>query len=196
MLPVLEEGQDLVQRCRLSVELGNCPFRQQEQVLAFVVDRLPLFRFGAMDAGGNGAALAEFAADKYGTTRIEQIKLSEAFYMGEMPRFKAAFEDGTLDALPRDDQCRDDLRAIRKVNGVPKLPSTATQRAGASGSGGADQAKQQRHGDFAIGLFLAYYAMRQEGMPGCCEGFESVPRRGGGGEDFEEDWGHSSRHML
>ena len=203
VIPLLEEGQDLVQRCRLSIELGNCPFKQQEQVLEFTVDRLPRFRRGALDAGGNGAALAEFAADKYGASRIDQIKLSEAFYMAEMPRFKAAFEDGTLDALPRDEQCRDDLRAIKRINGVPKLPNVATQRAGAGGEGAA---KVQRHGDFAIGLFLANYALRQEGMPGRCDGFESTPRRTlgnfgnaarslGAGDDYEKA-GAQSRHML
>lgn len=191
-LPILEEGQDLVQRCRLSIELGNCPFKQQEQVFEFVADRLPRFRRGAMDAGGNGAALAEFAADKYGASRIDQIKFSEAFYMAEMPRFKAAFEDGTIDAIPRDEQCRDDLRAIRRINGVPKLPNVATQRAG---SGGDGKHKVQRHGDFAIGLFLANYALRQEGLPGRCDGFESVPRHAGG-DDFDEDLGHGSRHMM
>lgn len=199
-MPILEEGQDLVQRCRLSIELGNCPFKQQEQVLEFVGDRLPRFRFGALDASGNGAALAEFAADRYGTSRIAQIKFSESFYLAEMPRFKAAFEDGTIDNLPRDEQCRDDLRAIRRINGVPKLPNVATQRAGAGGDG---QQKQQRHGDFAIGLFLANYALRQEGMPGNCHGFESVPRRsigsadGWAGDDrFDDGWQNRSRRML
>lgn len=201
VMPILEEGQDLVQRCRLSVELGNCPFKQQEQVLEFVVDRLPRFRRGSHDAGGNGAALAEFAADKYGGHRIDQIKLSEAFYLTEMPRFKAAFEDGTIDELPRDEQCRDDLRAIRRINGVPKLPHVATQRAGGGGDGQA--AKQQRHGDFAIGLFLANYALRQEGLPGNCMGFESVARRSIGSaggrmadNDFEEAGRPASRRML
>jgi len=201
VMPVLEDGCDLVQRCKVSIELGNCPFKQQEQVLEFVVDRLPNFRFGALDASGNGAALAEFASDTYGASRIAQVKLSEAFYLAEMPRFKAAFEDGTIDALPRDEECRDDLRAIRRINGVPKLPSLATQRAG----GGEGAAKHQRHGDFAIGLFLANYALRQEGMPGRCDGFESVPRRtigNAGGrhsaddDDSGDEAGMRSRHML
>jgi phage FluMu gp28-like protein len=192
VLPVLEEGDDLVQRCRLSIELACCPFKQQEQVLGFVVDRLPRFRFGALDAGGNGAALAEFAADRYGAQRIEQVKFSESFYRAEMPRFKAAFEDATLDGLPRDTQCRDDLRAIRTINGVPKVPSGATQRAGSGPAGEAQ--KQQRHGDFAIGLFLAHYAMRREAAPGNCRGFESMPRRGN--DAFQERWGRGSRHML
>lgn len=187
VITVLEEGHDLVRRVRLVVELGNCPFRQQEQILTYLVDRVPRMRRGAMDAGGNGAALAEYAADRYGAARIEQIKLSETFYREQMPRFKAAFEDAMLDALPRDDQCRDDLRSIRTINGVPKLPNAATQRQGAGGTG-----KVQRHGDFAISLFLADYALRVEGLPGRCDGFVSEPRRGTDDEGLE----YASRHML
>lgn len=166
---VLEEGPDLVRRVRLVVELGNCPFAQQEQILCYVADRLPRLRRGALDAGGNGAALAEAAADRYGSGRIDQIKLTESFYREQMPRFKAALEDGHLAGLPRDDACRDDLRALRWINGVPKLPSAPTQRAGDGAAGGA-----QRHGDFAIALFLADYALRAEGFPGRCDGFRSA----------------------
>lgn len=154
VITALEEGTDLVNRPRLVVELGNCPFSQQKQILTYIVDRLPRMRSGALDAGGNGADLAEYAADRWGRSRIEQIKLSEMFYLEQMPKFKAALEDATLDELPRDDQCRDDLRAIKKINGVPKLPSAKTQT--------GDGKKSQRHGDFAISLFLGHYAMKRD----------------------------------
>jgi phage FluMu gp28-like protein len=157
VITVLEEGKDLVIRPRLVVELGGCPFAQQRQILKYVVGALPRFASAALDAGGNGAELAEFAADQWGHSRIEQIKLSDKFYLEQMPRFKAALEDATLDALPRDDQCRDDLRAIKKHGGVPKLGKAKTQT--------ADGKKVQRHGDFAISLFLGHYAMRREVAP-------------------------------
>jgi phage FluMu gp28-like protein len=76
---------------------------------------------------------------------------------------------------------------------VPKVPSGATQRAGKGANG---EQKQQRHGDFAIGLFLAHYAMRQEGATGNCRGFESVSRRRSLGDDYDEERGRGSRHML
>lgn len=154
VLPVLEESKNLINRVRLWVELGNCPYRQQEQILSYVVERLPRFRKGAMDATGNGLALAEYAQQKYGVLRIEAVKLSDSFYIEHMPHFQAAFQDGTLADIPRDNEIRDDLRAIKKVRGVPKIGNARTQR-------GADK-KQQRHGDGAIGLFLADYAMRQD----------------------------------
>lgn len=155
VLTVLADGADTVKRVQLVVELSGCPYKQQEQILDFVIDRLPRFRKGALDAGGNGGQLAEHAADRYGHTRIEQIHLTEKFYMEQMPAFKAHLEDATLDGLPRDEQCRDDLRAIKKINGVPKIPKAKTQT--------ADGRKLQRHGDFAIALFLADYAMHTDG---------------------------------
>lgn len=154
VLPVLEEGKDLRQRVKLWIELANCPYRQQEQILKFVVDRLPRFCKGAMDATGNGLALAEYAQTQWGTMRIEAVKLSDGFYLEHMPHFQAGFQDGTLLDIPRDDEIRDDLRAIKKLRGVPKLGSARTQAGG--------DKKLQRHGDGAIALFLADYAMRQD----------------------------------
>lgn len=157
VMTVLEEGIDLVCRPRLIVEIGGCPFRQQEQILDYICDRLPRFRFGAADANGNGGQIAEHAADRYGHWRFIQVHLSEKFYMEQMPKFKTHLEDGYLDGLPRDEQCRDDLRAIKKIGGIPKIPKAKTQA--------SDAKKVQRHGDFAISVFLADFAMHQEGAP-------------------------------
>ena len=189
IITVLEEGKDVVRRPRGVVEIGGCPFAQQRQILAFIVNRLPRFFGGALDATGNGAELAEYAADQWGHSRIEQIKLSDMFYLEQMPRFKAALEDATLDALPRDDQCRDDLRAIKKINGVPKLGHAKTQT--------ADGKKVQRHGDFAISLFLGHYAMTREGEGGRCDGYTAMPRRAQGNGGRDDDYGgNASRRML
>lgn len=157
VLPVIEEGKTMKNRVRLWIELANCPYRQQEQILKYVVDRLPRFRKGALDATGNGLALAEYAQQQWGTTRIEAVKLSDTFYLENMPHFQAAFQDGTISEIPKDDEIRDDLRALKKIRGVPKLGPARTQ-------GGGDK-KQQRHGDGAIALFLADFAMRQDVAP-------------------------------
>jgi phage FluMu gp28-like protein len=154
VLPILEEGTNLHQRVRLWIELANCPYRQQEQILKYVVERLPRFRKGAMDATGNGLALAEYAQQQWGVMRIEAVKLSDSFYLEHMPHFQAGFQDGTLTDIPKDDEIRDDLRAIKRIRGVPKLGAARTQA-------GADKI-QRRHGDGAIALFLADYAMRQD----------------------------------
>ncbi len=157
VIDILEEGRDLIDRVRLQVELSNCPFRQQEQILCYLIDRLPRFRSGALDARGNGQYLAERMVQHYGAARIEAVMLSNAWYLENMPRFKAALQDGTLDDLPRDAEVRDDLRALRVIDGVPKLPSLKTQT--------ADGVRLQRHGDSAIALALAHYAMRREVAP-------------------------------
>lgn len=185
VITVLEEGSDTIKRARLVVELAKCPYKQQEQILDYIVDRLPRFRRGAHDANGNGGQIAEHAADRYGHDRIEQVHLSEKFYMEKMPPFKAHLEDATLDNLPMDDQCRDDIRAIKVIGGIPKIPKAKTQT--------GDGPKLQRHGDFAVSLFLADYAMHTE-VTAICTGFESISRRpAAGGRD---DSGHNSRRMF
>lgn len=131
------------------IELFDCPFTQQEQVLFYMADRLPMFSGGALDKGGNGAFLAERARQRYGTEIIDQISFSGTWYIENMPPYKAAFEDKTI-SIPRDREILDDHRAIKKIKGVPKIPDARTDRAG----GG------KRHGDSAIAGCLAVFASR------------------------------------
>lgn len=137
--------QQLQRRVPFLVELRNVPFKQQEQVLFYVVDRLPGLQYGALDARGNGQYLAEQAVDEYGADRIEAVMLSQSWYLETMPKFKAAFEDEGIE-IPRDRDVLDDLRALQVIKGIPKLPDTKT---------GEDK---KRHGDSAIALAMAYYA--------------------------------------
>ena len=143
----LQIARDLVRRTPFIVELRNVPFRNQEQILFYIADRLPRLIAGAMDARGNGQYLAETAAHRYGA-RIVQVMLSEAWYRENMPRYKAAFEDGTI-AIPKDADVLWDHRAIVLEHGVAKV---AERRAGQDGKG--------RHGDSAIAGALAYFASR------------------------------------
>jgi phage FluMu gp28-like protein len=140
-------GQTLERRVPFLVELRRCPYRQQEQILKFIVERLPRFTAGALDATGNGKALAEYAADNFGSLRIEQVTLSDAWYSEHLPPFRAAFQDRTI-VVPRDSDVLDDLRALESINGVPKLPKAKNK---------GDDGKS-RHGDSAVALALAYRA--------------------------------------
>jgi phage FluMu gp28-like protein len=151
----LQEDTNLVRRSPFVVELHNVPFRQQEQVLFHLVDRLPRFMAGAMDARGNGQFLAEVAMQRYGATRIEQVMLSNQWYLDNMPRLKSAFEDQTIE-IPRDADVLADLRAVRMEKGIAKVPEDARSR----GSDG-----RQRHGDAAIALALAYHASELDVAP-------------------------------
>jgi phage FluMu gp28-like protein len=159
---VLQQDAELIEHVVLVVELANCPFSSQQQILHALVDGLPRFRGGAMDATGNGAALAEAAAQRYGTQMVEQVKLNDGFYLAQMPKLKAGLQDATLTDIPRDEALRDDLRALQLVQGVPKLPKADTQSAGAKAAAADGGGKLRRHGDFAIALFLAHYAFTRE----------------------------------
>lgn len=135
--------------CRIvpfSLELRNMPFNQQKQILFYLVDRLPRFIGGAMDAGGNGMYLAEQARIRYGSSRIQEIKFTDSWYLANMPKFKSAFEDASI-MIPADDDQANDLRALQVINGIIKLPKAKTET-------GANQ----RHGDSAISKALAYFA--------------------------------------
>lgn len=147
----LIQTQNLVRRVPFLVELRNVPFRQQEQIAFYLIDRLPRFTGGAFDARGNGQFLAEVAMQRYGASRIQQVMLSEGWYREHMPPVKAALEDGTLDGLPRDADVLADLRAVQVIKGVPRIPDTRTT--------GEDKGK--RHGDAAVAVALAYYASRE-----------------------------------
>ena len=149
-VPLLQH-QNLVRRMPFMVELRNVPFRQQEQVAFYLLDRLPRFRGGAFDARGNGQYLAEVAMQRYGPSRIHQVMLTESWYREHMPPVKAALEDGTLDDLPKDADYLADMRAVEMVRGVPRVPDVR--------STGEDKGK--RHGDAAVATALAYYASRE-----------------------------------
>lgn len=138
--------QNLDRTVPFSVELRNMPFKQQEQVLFFIVDRLPNLIGGALDAGGNGMYLAEQARHRYGSNRIKEVKLSESWYLENMAKFKAAFEDAKL-TIPADDDQLNDLRALQMINGIIRLPKAKTETG-----------VNQRHGDSAISKALAYFA--------------------------------------
>ncbi|WPM24879.1 hypothetical protein OGV25_16280 [Pseudomonas sp. P1B16] len=149
--PLLKE-QNLRKRTGFVLELRNVPFAQQEQILFYMVDRLPNFLKGAHDARGNGSQIAEAAAVKYGFNRIERVMLTEGWYRDNMPPLKAALEDDTLYDIPADKDVAGDVRAFRVVKGVARIPEQRTTEKGGD----------KRHGDAGIALVLADFASRQE----------------------------------
>jgi phage FluMu gp28-like protein len=141
--------KNLRRRVPFTFELRNMPHKQQLQVVSFVLKRLPRFRKAAVDARGNGHALSEFLAQEFGWSRVELVMLSEGWYREQMPPLKVAFEDDTI-VVPRDRDTLADLRAIKMVKGVPRLPDKRE----ASSDGG------KRHGDAGIAVALMHYASR------------------------------------
>lgn len=137
----------LKRKTPFTIELRNVPFRDQEQILFFIVDRLPRFFAGKLDARGNGQYLAERAQQRYGMN-FEQVMLSEKWYLENMQPFIAAFEDANI-SIPKNDGILTDFQALRKVRGVIRV----VERTG--------EKEKKRHGDSAIAGALAYAASRE-----------------------------------
>lgn len=144
----IAESANLTYETPFVLEMHNIPFRQQEQVLFHVVDGLPHFTFGALDARGNGQAQAEYAQQRYGASRIAQVMLTRGFYQEAWPKYKAALEDTAM-TLPRDADIRNDHRSVRLVKGIPDIPDSARTKASTGGL---------RHGDSAVAGMLAKHA--------------------------------------
>ena len=149
-LSVLMAGQeqsDLTRRVLFSLEMRNVPFRQQEQILFFIGDRLPRFVGAAHDARGNGQYLAEVAAQRWGQNRVAQVMTSQEWYREWFAKYKAAFEDKKI-LLPASADIIADHRQVVVVRGVPTLPEKKNR--------GTDG--KNRHGDSAIAGVMMWRA--------------------------------------
>jgi phage FluMu gp28-like protein len=148
-------ARDLRLDTPFTIELRNVPYEQQKQILFYVIKGLPRFSGGAMDATGNGAYLAEVAQQEFGEHMIEPVHFSQGWYRDNTPKFKAAFEDGDIRTIPRDDDTLNDLRAFKQIKGVAQIPSD--QRT-------LDKAKagRKRHGDAGIACLLGHYASERD----------------------------------
>lgn len=133
------------------VELRNIPFEQQWQVGRYICDRLPRFSAAKFDAIGIGAQLAETFAQRYGSLRIEQVKISATWYIENVPALRASFEDDGI-AIPLDLDIKKDLQLPIMRGGVPTMPPIRVT--------GADGKK--RHGDAFVALLMAHAASRAD----------------------------------
>lgn len=141
--------RDLRGRIPFLIELRGMPFQQQRQVLWYLMDGLPRFSGAALDASGLGMQISEETAQRYGATRILQIKASRQFYLENLPPYKAAFEDTRIE-LPMDADVLADHRVPRVIKGIPQIPELRTE----------DAQKRKRHGDTFIAGALAWHASR------------------------------------
>jgi phage FluMu gp28-like protein len=142
---------------RFIFEMRNVPFREQEFVLDWMIERLPLFSAAKLDGRGNGSALAEKAQQRWGFDRIEAVMATDATYLKFMPMLRAGIEDGTF-LFPEDEDTLEDLRLIKLSKGVPKIPARETVSK-------ADGSKGKRHGDNAIALMHLIAAAGEELAP-------------------------------
>ena len=178
--------QSLRRRTPFIVELRNIPFEQQRQILFFICDRLPRLQGIKLDAGGNGAYLAEVALQRYGEHLVEEVKFSQGWYLAEVAPFKAAFEDDMITVAADADIVGDLCTPVYKA-GIPSIP--ALRRTAEDGA--------KRHCDAFVAGVLAYAASRADAVR-----FDYIPAYGreadallAEADDFA-DLGRSRRALL
>ncbi|WP_044469789.1 terminase large subunit domain-containing protein [Mannheimia massilioguelmaensis] len=135
----------------LTLEIRNCPYDQQKQIMLFILPKLPRFIGAAFDATGNGGYLAESALLRYGASMIETVMLNDKWYREWMPKYKALYESDLI-RIPQDEETILDQGHIVVVNGVPKIDKSRNQ--GKSG---------KRHGDSAVAYCMAVRASYMTG---------------------------------
>ena len=134
------------------LDIRDMPFDCQRRLVFWLGNNLPRFFHGAFDATGNGSSHAEGARQEWGPSYVSEIKLSATWYILNMPKLKAHFEDGTIDIAKHDDVLSD-YRALAMSKGIAKVPDNARTM----GSDGF-----ARHGEAAIAGALAVYASEQD----------------------------------
>lgn len=163
------ESQNLNLITPVVVELRNCPHRTQQQILFAIVNKLPRFSGMALDARGNGSALAEAARQEYGPAFCLEVMISEAWYREVMPKLKARFEDKST-SIPHSADILSDFRALRVVKGVARIPDKRSKDA----TGG-------RHGDSVVAYAMMLHARETLGS---VEPWECVTVVAGNGHNF------------
>lgn len=170
-IKILATGRDLVRRARLTVELHNITFEQQKDILFYILDRLPKFVCAALDAGGNGAYLAEVAKQRYGDN-VHEVHFSQGWYQANSPKYIDAIGERNI-LLAKDADILRDHQALQYVDGYIKVPQGFTYK-GSNGLG--------RHGDTAIAGLLAYYASQQDVIE--YTGYQSAKEKTGSDSPF------------
>lgn len=151
----LVQRQNLTRYIPFMVELRGMPFRQQRQILWYIIDGLPRFAGGALDSRGLGMQMAEETAQKYGGPEIIlMVQATQPWYLEHLPPYKDAFESNLIE-LPMDADVLADHRVPRVIKGIPQIPDLRTE----------DAQKKKRHGDTFIAGSLAWYASRLLASP-------------------------------
>ncbi|WP_065322695.1 terminase large subunit domain-containing protein [Tritonibacter mobilis] len=157
VLCLLAIEKNMHRREALTIEMRNVPGNEQKLIVGMVMDRIRTRCVGAaFDATGMGWTVAEDMGRKFGLKEgddspgmVWAIKFSQDWYRVNMPPLKTAFEEATL-SIGRWDAHMGDLRAVKKVRGIPRVPEIRE----------ADAKGKKRHGDYAIALALAHFASR------------------------------------
>lgn len=174
--------EDLLKRTEaLSVEMRDVPGDEQKAIVKIILEAVRSRLVGAaFDATGMGWTVAEDMGRIFGLREdhekgaglIMAVKFTEEWYRLNMPPLKAAFEDDAL-ALIVDQEHLSDLRMIKVIRGIARVPPT---REGETG--------KKRHGDYAIALALAHWASRLRWVE---YGYTPAPTATGSDDMFADD---------
>ena len=178
--------QQLKRREALSWELRGVPGEEQKMITKATLSAVRSRLVGAaFDATGMGWTVAEDMGRIFGIREKEDgpglvmaVKFSQDWYRLNMPPLKTAFEDDAI-AIAPDAEHLSDLRMVKLIRGVPRLPDT---REGEKG--------KKRHGDYAIAVALAHYASRLRWSE---IAYRPVPPQGASSSSFDrpdedDDW--------
>lgn len=145
-----------------TLELRNIPFDVQALIRDAIIGELPHFHHAKFDARGNGQSHAEAAMQKFGPQRVECVMATAAWYNVAFPKYKAAYEDGSI-SVPKGEDIITDHRRVVLDKGRPKMDEGRDK-----GSDG-----KYRHGDSAIAGLMAWMATIEEGEPAAGETVEA-----------------------
>jgi len=148
---VSQEERPAQWRAALQVELRRIPFDVQQYVLFALIDHLPHFLRGALDARGNGQSHAEAAQQRFGVTRIDCVKATAQWYAQWFPEYRAALEDRSFTLASGKDVIADHGLAVL-VHGNPTIGEKKVK-----GSDG-----EFRHGDALVACLNAFVASRAD----------------------------------
>lgn len=144
---ISQEERPVQWRAGFMLELRRIPFDVQRYVLFELIDMLPRFMRGSLDARGNGQSHAEAAQQKYGINRIDCIKATAQWYAEVFPEYRGALEERSFTLAGGEDVIADHRLAVL-VKGNPTVGDDKNK--------GEDG--EWRHGDSMIASLLAHYA--------------------------------------
>ncbi|MFC4440803.1 hypothetical protein [Caulobacter henricii] len=152
---VLQELKDRSWRTPFVVEMRNVPYREQEYVWIFILQRIRRWK-AKVDAHGNGSYLAERLMQTFGKVRVEGVKALKDWWRDQGAPLLSRFQDERI-RIVRDRDIATDLRMVKVVEGAPAIPAQRTTEKDADGV----KETGKRHGDAAVALFHASAALRE-----------------------------------
>jgi phage FluMu gp28-like protein len=179
----------LKRREALAVEMRGVPGDEQKAILRLILRHIrQRLVGGAFDATGMGWTVAEdmgrefgLREDPEGSGLIIPVKFTEEWYRLNMPPLKAAFEDDMIALIP-DVEHLADLRTVKVIRGIPRVPPT---REGEKG--------KRRHGDHAIAVALAHWASRLRWVEYDYRPVGQAGRSAGAGDWLADDYDDAAR---